>query len=656
MPRRFWFVLTAFYATAPTTFAAEPAVAPAKPKIVIIAGPKSHGPVGNGMHDYGWSAKLLKVLLDNSNVADKVRVEIHLDGWTADPSTLDDAATIMVISDGRDGPTFAEAPHLASPENIAAIQKQIDRGCGFLTFHFSTFAPDAYAKQILDWSGGYFDWETDGERKWYSNIQTLDAEVKPATPGHPVLNGVGPFTVHDEFYYDLRLNTEPHGVVPIWTVPALPGREPDGRVVAWARERSNGGRGFGTTGGHFYANWESPEFRRTILNALVWTSKLDVPAGGVQAAFYTHAEITAALAGIEGTQRAQAKPIKALILTGAQYPGHVWQDTTPAIEDALKRDARMQIDVSQQIEDLATDKIKAYDVLVLNYCNWEQPGLSDAAKAGFAKYLQDGGGLVIVHFANGAFHFSLPKAEDSDWPEYRNICRRVWNHKGDSGHDKYGKFIVEIDDHEHPITKSLQPFETIDELYFRQAGDAPIHVLASARSQVTGQSEPMAFVYDYGKGRVLQTVLGHAAESLRTDGTAQLCLSRRGLGRRARSDRCFRCRRAAGRAGRAAQISRETASNGRKTRSAVDRATRASTRRPRRRCLRPASPRILRSSTDRRTLGQTRQPRRIQHPPRQREQSVRHALGNLQPSRQRPPHGLRAGHDSRSRPHAIGCR
>ena len=53
---------------------------PAK-KIVLIAGKKSHGPEGNGIHDYPWSVKLLKVMLDNSNVADKVRVEYHLDGW-----------------------------------------------------------------------------------------------------------------------------------------------------------------------------------------------------------------------------------------------------------------------------------------------------------------------------------------------------------------------------------------------------------------------------------------------------------------------------------------------------------------------------------------------------------------------------------------------
>ena len=150
---------------------------PAK-KIVLIAGKKSHGPVGNGIHDYPWSVKLLKVMLDNSNVAEHVRVEYHLDGWVEDESTLDDADAIMVISDGRDGDAYEEAPQFASEEHRTAIAKQIARGSGFLTFHFSTFAPDQYADDILSWSGGYFDWETDGKKQWYSAIKTLDAEVQ----------------------------------------------------------------------------------------------------------------------------------------------------------------------------------------------------------------------------------------------------------------------------------------------------------------------------------------------------------------------------------------------------------------------------------------------------------------------------------------------
>ncbi len=288
-------------------FAGADGTAPAPlKKIVLIAGPKSHGPVGNGIHDYPWSVKLLKVMLDNSNVADRVRVECHLDGWPADPATLDDADAILVVSDGRDGDLFREAPQFESAEHVQAIEKQVARGCGFLTFHFSTFAPDAQADRSFDWAGGYFDWETDGRRQWFSNIATKTAEVRPASPKHPVSRGLTPFTLHEEFYYDVRFRPDDPGLAPIWTVPDLPGREPDGRVVAWAKTRPDGGRGFGTTCGHFYENWTQENFRRLILNALVWTAHAEVPEGGVTARYFTHAEITAALAGVEGTDRADA--------------------------------------------------------------------------------------------------------------------------------------------------------------------------------------------------------------------------------------------------------------------------------------------------------------------------------------------------------------
>ncbi|TXT25484.1 MAG: thioesterase, partial [Planctomycetota bacterium] len=317
---------------------------PATRKIVLIAGPKSHGPTGNGIHDYPWSVKLLKVMLDHSNVREQVRVEYHLDGMPRDLKTLDDADSIMVISDGRDGDLYQEAPHFGSEENLKAVQKQIDRGCGFLTFHFSTFAPDQYAKQILDWSGGYFDWETDGKKKWYSAITHKEADVELRSPGHPVLRGVKPFKMKEEFYFNLRFaedGAKSNGLSPLFVVPALNGREPDGNVVAWAKQRADGGRGFGTTCGHFYANWEREEFRKLILNAITWTAKLDVPANGVEARYFTHAEITKALAGIEGTARAviDDQPIRVLLIAGNDaHKWHNWEKTTPAMKAALERD------------------------------------------------------------------------------------------------------------------------------------------------------------------------------------------------------------------------------------------------------------------------------------------------------------------------------
>ena len=50
------------------------------------------------------------------------------------------------------------------------------------------------------------------------------------------------------------------------------------KLVAWAIERPDGGRGFGFTGGHIHKNWGNDNFRKFVLNSLLWTAKADVPA------------------------------------------------------------------------------------------------------------------------------------------------------------------------------------------------------------------------------------------------------------------------------------------------------------------------------------------------------------------------------------------
>jgi type 1 glutamine amidotransferase len=489
------------------THAAEPAKA--RKKIVLLAGKKSHGPVGNGIHDYGWSVKLLKVMLDRSNVKDHVCVEYHLGGWPSDPATLDDADAILVVSDGRDGHLYEEAPHLASPERVRLVEKQIKRGCGFLTFHFSTFAPNRYADQMLRWSGGFFQWETDGKRQWYSAITTKEAEVQLGSPDHPVSRGLKPFTLREEFYYNIRFPADEKATKPIWVVPSLGGRKAGGNVVAWARERDDGGRGFGTTCGHFYDNWKHDQFRKLMLNALAWAAKVEVPPGGVEARYCTHAEITEALADV-----------RVLLVAGnAAHKWHNWERTTPRIKAALEADERTRVEVTTDFEELGKRDLSRYQAILLNWCNWEDPkGASDKAKDAFARFVRDGGGLILVHFANGAFHPSLPKAGASDWPEYRKIVRRVWNHhkRGDrppSGHDAFGKFTVLVTEAKHPLTEGLKRFEVEDELYFGQDGDAPIEPLLAAESKVTRRLEPLAWAYTYGKGRVFQTLLGHSEKT-----------------------------------------------------------------------------------------------------------------------------------------------
>jgi type 1 glutamine amidotransferase len=62
----------------------------------------------------------------------------------------------------------------------------------------------------------------------------------------------------------------------------LPQDAPRREVIAWAVERAGGGRGFGCTGGHYHRNWGIPDFRRMVMNAILWSARLDVPSGGAK--------------------------------------------------------------------------------------------------------------------------------------------------------------------------------------------------------------------------------------------------------------------------------------------------------------------------------------------------------------------------------------
>jgi type 1 glutamine amidotransferase len=77
-------------------------------------------------------------------------------------------------------------------------------------------------------------------------------------------------------------------------------------------------------------------------------------------------------------------------------------------------------------------------------------------------------------------------------------------------------------DPDHPVTRGLSDFEADDELYTCLAGTPPIRVLATARSKVTGKDEPMAFVLNYGRGRVFHSPLGHDVKALTRPGVAPL--------------------------------------------------------------------------------------------------------------------------------------
>ena len=255
--------------------------------IVLIAGKKSHGP---GEHEYLKSVRLLKVLLDRAPNLHGIKTGIYFEGWPQDASVLDSADSIVVISDGMEW-----HPLTASEDRVRAIQKQIDRGCGFMTLHFSTYVAANYAKRALDWNGGFFNY--DGDPAQRSDLKTLEAGVVLPSPKHEIVRGVSAYRYKDEFYY--KINFLPGGSIkPIVRVPVL-SSIPDEQTVAWAFQRKNGGRSVGMTFGHYYENWRLDDYRKLILNAIVWTAHVKVPRGGVQSSFAEDGEVDKALGPLQ---------------------------------------------------------------------------------------------------------------------------------------------------------------------------------------------------------------------------------------------------------------------------------------------------------------------------------------------------------------------
>jgi len=212
-------------------------------------------------------------------------------------------------------------------------------------------------------------------------------------------------------------------------------------------------------------------------------------------------------------QGAAAPAVKrVLLLTGEDYPGHKWQETAPVLRDQLAKDARLNIEVVQDLKFLRSPEVQNFAAIVLHFKNYDPAVPGPEGQENLARFVRQGGGAVLVHFACGAFQ---------EWPEFVQLAGRVWDPKL-RGHDPHGAFRVEIVNTEHPITQGFAPFEVTDELYTCLAGDTPITLLATAVSKVDQKAYPMAFVLPFGQGRVFHSPLGHDVTAFSTPAVGEL--------------------------------------------------------------------------------------------------------------------------------------
>jgi uncharacterized protein len=212
-------------------------------------------------------------------------------------------------------------------------------------------------------------------------------------------------------------------------------------------------------------------------------------------------------------EKLPADSIRVLLVTGVDHPGHHWKQTAPAIRAVLEQDKPFDVRIVEDPELLASDVVFDYDVVLLHFKNYKPLKRAEQVHENLVNFVKQGKGLVLVHFACGAFE---------DWPEFRNLAGKVWDQKPTGAHDPRAPFTVHIVDPEHAITRGMADFQADDELYTCLVGERAVDVLATARSKVTGKDQPMAFAFDYGKGRVFQTPLGHDVKAIELPGVAEL--------------------------------------------------------------------------------------------------------------------------------------
>ena len=275
-------------------FALVPSVDAQEAKhVLVIAGKPSHPP---RMHEFNAGVQLLA-----NSVQDRkdLKLDYALNGWPKDEAILDQVDAIVFYMDGGAG-------HEVVQENgrrMELVQKLADKGVGLGFMHYAVeIVPDQAGKEFKRWIGGHYEHMFSCNPIWEPSFSRFVQ--------HPITRGVQPFSIKDEWYFNMRFVSDIPGnettktdalaftpilvaspsddvrdgpyVYPAGPYPHIESNQGRAEAMMWAVERANGGRGFGFTGGHFHDNWGNDSFRKVVLNAMLWIAKGEVPADGIE--------------------------------------------------------------------------------------------------------------------------------------------------------------------------------------------------------------------------------------------------------------------------------------------------------------------------------------------------------------------------------------
>lgn len=260
---------------------AAPSALAEQKKVLLVAGVQSHGP---GDHEFNAGFKLIRDCLADNALVD---AQFVAGGWPEASDALKTADAIIFYADGGGRHPAMSGDRAEKLDAFAA------RGGGIGLMHYGVEVPKGPPQEhAWKWVGGA-----------YEHMYSVNPMWKPVFddfPNHPITRGVKPFALLDEWYFNMRWGADQDNVTrllvdtpsedvrdgpyvwPNGPYPHIVESKGEPETMMWAYERPEGGRGFGFTGGHKHVNWYEPNYRKIVLNAILWVAGAEPPEGGVE--------------------------------------------------------------------------------------------------------------------------------------------------------------------------------------------------------------------------------------------------------------------------------------------------------------------------------------------------------------------------------------
>jgi scyllo-inositol 2-dehydrogenase (NADP+) len=169
------------------------------------------------------------------------------------------------------------------------------------------------------------------------------------------------------------------------------------------------------------------------------------------------------------------------------------------LEGLLKADGRFELEMTTDLDAFTRLTDGTYAAVVL-YTTGFHDDLTPERENGLLDFIRNGGGFVGIHSAADSFRGSRAFVDMLNG-EFLT-------------HPEHHEFKLTIADKNHYLTTRMPDFYVYDEMYHLQNHD-PAKCMVVAHTPWQGKQMAMAYVREYGAGKVAYLANGHTAEAWR---------------------------------------------------------------------------------------------------------------------------------------------